>query len=80
MAARIAARLTEKAGGPVEVAVVDANDRGVEVLGATAGLDRAVVRWLFGDNPLGQGVEQTPVALIRQVGRLGLGSPPRQGP
>jgi asparagine synthase (glutamine-hydrolysing) len=73
VAARIASRLSEKAAGPVDVAVIDANDRGVEVLGATGGVDRDVLRWLFGDNPLGQGVEQTPVALVRLVGALDSG-------
>ncbi len=71
VAARLAARLSEKAAGPVEVALVDANDRGVTVLGATAGVDRDAICWLFGDNPLGQGIEQTPVALVRRLGRLG---------
>jgi asparagine synthase (glutamine-hydrolysing) len=71
VAARLAGRLSEKATGPVEVAVVDANDRGVAVLGATTGVDREALCWLFGDNPLGQGVEQTPVALVRRLGRLG---------
>jgi len=68
-------RLSDEAGGTVEVAIVDANDRGVNVLGtsalltAPAGLAE-LVAWLFGDNPLGQGDEQTPVALLRCVGEL----------
>ncbi len=70
VASRIATLLSEKAGAAIEVAVVDANDRGVEVLGATAGVDRQELCWLFGDNPLGQGTEQTPVALIRRMGTL----------
>jgi asparagine synthase (glutamine-hydrolysing) len=70
VAERLARRLSEEAGGPVHVAIVDANDRGITVLGSTRGVDRLLVAWLFGDNPLGQGAEQTPVALIRHVGRL----------
>jgi asparagine synthase (glutamine-hydrolysing) len=62
--------LEKAAGGPVSVAVVDANDRGVVVLGASAGTDRDLVQWLFGDNPLGQGTQQTPVAVIRYVGEI----------
>ncbi len=72
VARSLAERLGEVAGGLVGVAVVDANDRGVVVLGASPGVDRSLVAWLFGDNPLGQGAEQTPVALIRHMGRLPL--------
>ena len=70
VAERLAKRLADEAGGPVGVAVVDANDIGVRILGASRGVDRKLVAWLFGDNPLGQGTEQTPVCLIRQVGRI----------
>ncbi|MGA2211091.1 MAG: asparagine synthase (glutamine-hydrolyzing) [Acidimicrobiales bacterium] len=70
VAERLARRLAEEAGGPVHVAIIDANDRGVVVLGGSRGLDRPLIAWLFGDNPLGQGSEQTPVALIRYVGRV----------
>jgi asparagine synthase (glutamine-hydrolysing) len=51
-----------------QVAVVDANDIGVVVLGASEGVDPALVRNLFRDNPLGQKSEQTPFALLRRVG------------
>jgi asparagine synthase (glutamine-hydrolysing) len=70
VAARLARRLGEEAGGPVHVAIIDANDRGVVVLGGSRGLDRRLIAWLFGDNFLGQGTEQTPVALIRYIGRV----------
>ncbi len=49
----------------VPVAVIDANDAGCNVLGASQGLDRRVVARLFADNPLGQAHEQTPVAVVR---------------
>ena len=54
----------------VEVVIIDANDIGVAVLGASIGTDRSLVRSLFRDNPLGQGSEQTPFALLRKVGQL----------
>lgn len=49
------------------VAVIDANDAGVNVLGASPGLDRQLVRRLFADNPLGQAAEQTPMCVVRRV-------------
>jgi hypothetical protein len=49
------------------VAVIDANDAGVNVLGASPGADRQLVRRLFADNPLGQSREQTPIAVVRRV-------------
>jgi hypothetical protein len=49
------------------VAVIDANDAGVNVLGASPGVDRRLVRRLFADNPLGQSREQTPIAVVRRV-------------
>ncbi|HLI45126.1 MAG TPA: asparagine synthase (glutamine-hydrolyzing) [Acidimicrobiales bacterium] len=72
---RLAKQLSEEAGGQVKVAIVDANDRGAAVLGASRGVDRKLVAWLFGDNPLGQGSEQTPVCLIRPMGRIKVDRP-----
>jgi F420-0:gamma-glutamyl ligase-like protein len=51
----------------VGVAVIDANDIGVNVLGVSDGIDPALVESLLRDNPLGQGAQQTPVALLRPV-------------
>jgi asparagine synthase (glutamine-hydrolysing) len=51
----------------VGVAIIDANDIGVNILGASDGVDPALVTSLLRDNPLGQGAQQTPVALIRRV-------------
>ncbi|MGZ4144506.1 MAG: coenzyme F420-0:L-glutamate ligase, partial [Actinomycetota bacterium] len=67
VAARLAATLGTHAGGPVAVAVVDANDIGVTILGASRGVDRGLLVELFRDNPLGQGHQQTPIALVRRV-------------
>ena len=52
------------------VAIIDANDIGCAVLGASQGADRELVVSLFRDNPLGQKDEQTPFALLRRVGEL----------
>jgi asparagine synthase (glutamine-hydrolysing) len=51
----------------VGVAIVDVNDIGANVLGASDGVDADVVVSLFRDNPLGQGAQQTPIALLRRV-------------
>jgi asparagine synthase (glutamine-hydrolysing) len=51
----------------VGVAIIDANDIGVNVLGVSSGVDPALVESLLRDNPLGQGAQQTPVALLRPV-------------
>lgn len=52
-------------GAPV--AVIDANDAGCAVLGASPGVDRQFVQRLFADNPLGQAREQTPICVVREV-------------
>ena len=50
------------------VAIIDANDAGCAVLGASPGVDRRFVKRLFADNPLGQAREQTPICIVREVG------------
>ncbi len=60
-----ARRIAGAVGAPV--AVIDANDAGCAVLGASPGVDAAFVRRLFADNPLGQAREQTPICLVREV-------------
>lgn len=49
------------------VAVIDANDAGCNVLGASPGVDRRFVAAIFADNPLGQAREQTPICIVREV-------------
>jgi hypothetical protein len=49
------------------VAIVDANDLGVEVLGSSDGVNSSFVCKAFRDNPLGQSSEQTPIAILRVV-------------
>src|SRR3990172_8161455 len=61
----VAARLAAELGRPV--AVIDANDAGCNVLGASRCPDRRWVPRLFADNPLGQAGEQTPVCVVRSV-------------
>lgn len=60
-----ARRIAAAIGAPV--AVIDANDAGCVVLGASPGVDRRFVVRLFADNPLGQAREQTPVCVVREV-------------
>ncbi len=64
----VAARLKTLVGGTAEVAVVDINDIGGNILGST--LDKAgeqrLVR-ILGDNPLGQGHQSTPLGVIRKA-------------
>lgn len=60
-----ARRITAAIGVPV--AVIDANDAGCNVLGASDGIDRRQVTRLFADNPLGQAGEQTPICVVRRI-------------
>ncbi len=60
-----ARRIAADLDGPV--AIIDANDAGCVVLGASPGVDRRLVQRLFADNPLGQAGEQTPIAVVREV-------------
>ncbi|GAA5151714.1 hypothetical protein GCM10025768_18460 [Microbacterium pseudoresistens] len=64
----VAAHLQTLIGGAADVAVVDINDLGGNILGST--LDRAgeerLVR-ILKDNPLGQGTQSTPMGIIRAV-------------
>ena len=55
------------AGIGAPVAIIDANDAGCAVLGASPGVDRRFVERLFADNPLGQAREQTPICVVREV-------------
>ena len=57
--------LATAVGAPL--AIIDANDAGCAVLGASPGVDRRFVERLFADNPLGQAREQTPICVVREV-------------
>ncbi|MDX2177320.1 MAG: hypothetical protein SF028_12715 [Candidatus Sumerlaeia bacterium] len=63
---KVCAAITEATG--LRAAIVDVNDIGGSwVLGASAGVDRALVEASLKDNPLGQGTECTPMGLLRAV-------------
>ncbi len=53
----------------VPVAIVDANNINIEVLGTSPGfpVDRATIREVLLDNPMGQGDERTPVIVVRPL-------------
>ncbi|MGC5223146.1 coenzyme F420-0:L-glutamate ligase [Micromonospora sp. DT81.3] len=64
----VAAHLKTLLGGTAEVAVVDINDLGGNILGSTldkAGEKRLVA--ILGDNPLGQGHQSTPLGIVRAI-------------
>jgi hypothetical protein len=48
-------------------AVVDVNDIGGNLLGATSDIDKKLVIEILKDNPLGQGSQSTPIGVIREV-------------
>jgi asparagine synthase (glutamine-hydrolysing) len=66
----VAAKLAAAIGPQVGVAIIDASDLTADVLGHAAGVDPRLVETLMRDNPLGQGHQQTPIAILREVGRL----------
>ena len=51
-----------------EVVVIDANDIGVNVLGRSRGVEEEFAAQVFRDNPLDQGLLQTPIAIVRKAG------------
>ncbi|MBW9108572.1 coenzyme F420-0:L-glutamate ligase [Microbacterium ureisolvens] len=64
----VATHLKSLLGGVPEVAVVDINDLGGNILGST--LDKAEEKRLVAilkDNPLGQGHQSTPLGIVRTV-------------
>lgn len=64
---RTARRIAERLGRGVRAAIVDLNDLGGEVLGASPGVDRRWLARVLRDNPIGQGPFQTPLGIIRAV-------------
>lgn len=52
----------------IDVVIIDANDIGRRVEGASMCVDRAWACEVFRDNPLGQSREQTPMAIVRKIG------------
>lgn len=60
----VARHLTKKFHAAI--AIIDANDFGVRVMGYSPGIVPSHIEKIFVDNPLGQSREQTPIALIRR--------------
>ncbi|HHY94502.1 MAG TPA: F420-0--gamma-glutamyl ligase [Firmicutes bacterium] len=48
-------------------AIVDVNDIGANVLGASPGVDRRMVALALRGNPMGQGAQRTPIGIIRPL-------------
>ena len=63
---QVARKLKEKTGH--EVVIIDANDLSCMVLGKSdKSLNNNLLRQIFTDNPLGQGSQQTPLAIVRRI-------------
>ncbi len=63
---KVCKELAEHTG--CEVVMLDANDLGLEVLGKSSDkISLSLARQMFGDNPLAQSNEQTPIAIARKV-------------
>jgi hypothetical protein len=64
---RVAQQIADRLGAGA--AIVDVNDIGGSwAVGASRGVDRALVEAALKDNPLGQGAEQTPCGILRKAG------------
>ncbi|HWD61050.1 MAG TPA: coenzyme F420-0:L-glutamate ligase [Humibacter sp.] len=62
---KVAAQLSAALGG-ADVAIVDINDLGGNILGSTLGSKRdAALVHILQDNPLGQGTQSTPMGIVR---------------
>ena len=62
---KVAEKISKELKTPV--VIVDANDFGVNILGASRGVDKKLVVRAIKDNPLGQTNEQTPIGILRQI-------------
>ena len=62
---KVAADISKAIGHPT--AIVDANDFGVVVLGASANVDKKLMAKALKDNPLGQSDESTPIGILRKL-------------
>ena len=70
VAARLAEFLSSGRDAGIGAAIIDASDLTANMLGASPGVRRDLVETLMRDNPLGQGHEQTPVCVLRDLGPL----------
>ncbi len=62
---KIAVEISKKIGFPT--AIVDANDLGVRILGASNEIDKKILIKALKDNPLGQCDESTPIGILRKL-------------
>jgi F420-0:gamma-glutamyl ligase len=63
-APKVAQQISDALG--LDVVIIDANDLGRRVEGASKNADKKFAEEVFRDNPLGQRDEQTPMALIKR--------------
>lgn len=71
---KVAKKISEAVG--CAVAVIDANDLGVNILGVSGpSIQIPLLEKLLKDNPLGQSSEQTPLGIIRLAEEAELGEP-----
>jgi len=62
---QVAQQISQAIGYPV--AIVDANDFGIVVLGASQQVDKKLLVQTLKDNPLGQADESTPLGILRKL-------------
>jgi len=62
---KVAQKISEKIEVPV--AIVDACDVGVWIVGVSKGINKDLIIKVLKDNPLGQSKEQTPIGILREV-------------
>ncbi len=62
-------KVAKKLSGALEcnIAIVDANDLGVRVLGVSKGVNKKIVEKALRDNPLGQTDQSTPIGILREI-------------
>ena len=51
----------------IQVAIIDANDLGIRILGASKHLSKKILSKALADNPLGQCDESTPMGILRRI-------------
>lgn len=62
---KIAVEISKEIGFPASI--VDANDLGIRILGASKGIDKKILIKALKDNPLGQCDESTPIGILRKL-------------
>lgn len=62
---KVAEEISQAIGYPV--AIVDANDLGINILGASQAVDKKLLISALQDNPLGQSDESTPIGILRPI-------------